>query len=48
MRTQLITLIVASLALYSVGRPWMKAMASGVAAAAGIALAYVLLADLLP
>lgn len=45
MRTQLLTLLMASLAVVSVGQPWMKPLAVGVAIGAVFSLAVVLLEE---
>ena len=48
MRTQLPTLLMASLAVVSVGRPWMKALGVGTALGAVASLTVVLIGDLAP
>lgn len=48
MRTQLLTLFIASLALMSVGRPWMKGIGVGAALGAVVSLTLVLIGDLVP
>jgi hypothetical protein len=48
MLTQLLTLLLASLAVVSVGRPWMKTLGVGAALGAVASLTLVLIGDLVP